>query len=84
MRVSNSLDPDQAQNCWGLIWVQIVCKVYQQTTLVNKEKKVGLVFGNVNYNRASSKLAIAHLESCHRKTSGSDFKDLPNKIQCNK
>ena len=30
------------------------------------------------------KLAKAHLESRHRKTTGSDFKDLPNKIWPNK
>ena len=40
IRVSNSLDPDQAQHfLLGLIWVQncLVCKGYQQTTLVGKE-----------------------------------------------
>ena len=36
IRESNSLDPDQARQ-FGLIWVQIVCKGYQQTTLVGKE-----------------------------------------------
>ena len=42
-RVSNSLDPDQARrpNCLqrtsGLIWMQTVCKRYQQTTLGDKE-----------------------------------------------
>ena len=36
---------------------------------------------NVSYVRASSKLAKAHLESCHRKTTGSDFKDSPYKIR---
>ena len=33
-RVSSCLDPDHARR---LIWVQIVCKGYQQTTLVSKE-----------------------------------------------
>ena len=37
IRVSNNLDPDQADILSGLIWVQIVCKSYQQTTLVGKE-----------------------------------------------
>ena len=32
-----SLDPDQTQQSSGLIWVQIVCKGYWQTTLVEKE-----------------------------------------------
>ena len=32
-RVSSSLDPDHARCLSGLIWVQIVCKGYQQTTL---------------------------------------------------
>ena len=32
IRVSNSLDPDQARLFLGLIWVQTVCKGYQQTT----------------------------------------------------
>ena len=36
-RVSSSLDPDHADVLSGLIWVQIVCKGYQQTTLVSKE-----------------------------------------------
>ena len=37
--MSNSLDPDQAIML-GLIWVQDVCKSYQQMTLVGKELKV--------------------------------------------
>ena len=37
--MSNSLDPDQAIMS-GLIWVQDVCKSYQQMTLVGKELKV--------------------------------------------
>ena len=37
MGVSNSLDPDQAQHLLGLIWVQTVCKGYQQMTLVGEE-----------------------------------------------
>ena len=36
--MSNSLGPDQAQHLVGLIWVQNVCKGYQQTdTIVGKE-----------------------------------------------
>ena len=34
---SSRLDPDHAQVLSGLIRVQIVCKGYQQTTLVSKE-----------------------------------------------
>ena len=34
-----SLDPDQAHHLSGLIWVQIVCKGYQQTTLVDPTKR---------------------------------------------
>ena len=37
IRVSNSLDPDQAQL---LIWDQTDCKGYQQTTQVGKELKL--------------------------------------------
>ena len=37
--MSNSLDPDQADILSGLIWVQTVCKCYQQTTLAGKELK---------------------------------------------
>ena len=33
----SSLDPDHARRFVGLIWVQIVCKGKQQTTLVSKE-----------------------------------------------
>ena len=33
IRVSKSLDPDQARRLSGLIWVQTVCKGYQQTML---------------------------------------------------
>ena len=36
------------------------------------------------YNRASSSLAISHLSSRHRETTGSDFKDAPNKKRRNK
>ena len=32
----NNLDPDQGRQKSGLIWVQIVFKVYQQTTLEGK------------------------------------------------
>ena len=35
--VSNSLDPDQAILLSVLIWVQTVCKIYQQMSLVGKE-----------------------------------------------
>ena len=35
--VPNSLDSDQTDELSGLIWVQTVCKGYQQTTLVGKE-----------------------------------------------
>ena len=38
IRVSNSLDPDQAQQNIGLIWVQTVFKGYQQTTLGGEVK----------------------------------------------
>ena len=34
IRVSNSLDPDEARHLSGLIWVQTVSKGYQQTTKV--------------------------------------------------
>ena len=34
-RVSNCLDPDQTDILSVLIWVQTVCKVYQQTTKVD-------------------------------------------------
>ena len=34
--MSNSLDPNQV-HLFGLIWVQTVCKGYQQKTLVNKK-----------------------------------------------
>ena len=37
IRVSNSLDSDQADILSGLIWVQIVCEGYLQTTLGDKE-----------------------------------------------
>ena len=33
IRVSNSLDPDQTDILSGLIWVQTICKGYQQETL---------------------------------------------------
>ena len=36
IRVSNSLDPDQADILSGLIWIQTVCNNYQQTTLGDK------------------------------------------------
>ena len=34
IRMSKSLDPDQVRRLSGLIWVQTVCKGYQQTTKV--------------------------------------------------
>ena len=34
--MSNSLDPDQYRHFVGPDWVQIVCKIYQQTTQVAK------------------------------------------------
>ena len=37
IRVSNSLDPDQARRSVHLIWLQTVFKGYQQTTLGGKE-----------------------------------------------
>ena len=37
IKMSNSLDLDQAQRLSGLIWIQTVCKGYQQTTLVDKD-----------------------------------------------
>ena len=39
IRVLNSLDPDLTQPdvLLGLIWVQTVCKVYHQTTLVGEK-----------------------------------------------
>ena len=46
--MSNSLDPDQADILSGLIWVQTVCKSYQQTTLKNKACK--------SYSRLDSNL----------------------------
>ena len=33
IRVTNSLDPGQAQNLLGVIWVHSVLKCYQQTTV---------------------------------------------------
>ena len=48
IRVSNSLDPDQAQQMSGLIWVQTVCKSYQQRTLGDKRVKLPWVSIFVN------------------------------------
>ena len=39
IRVSHSLDPDQARHLSGLIWVQAVCKGYQQKTKVAASKE---------------------------------------------
>ena len=36
IRVSNNLDSDQAGHFVGLIWVQTVCKSYQQMTKVEQ------------------------------------------------
>ena len=41
IRVSNSLDPVQADILSGLIWVQAVCKINQQTTQVGIIKLFG-------------------------------------------
>ena len=35
-RVLNSLDLDQVESLFGLIWTQTVCKGYQQMTEVSK------------------------------------------------
>ena len=37
IKVSISLDPDQLNVLWSLIWVQMVCKGYQEKTLAAKE-----------------------------------------------
>ena len=39
IRVSNSLNQDQAGVLSGLIWVQTVCKCYQQTTVIGNALK---------------------------------------------
>ena len=36
LKVSNSLDLDQVEKLFGLIWTQTVCKGYQQMTEVSK------------------------------------------------
>ena len=36
LKVSNSLDLDQVEKLFGLIWTQTVCKGYQQITEVSK------------------------------------------------
>ena len=46
--MSNGLDPDQDRHSVILIWVQTVCKGYEETTLVDNESIVGMVFGKVN------------------------------------
>ena len=43
--MSNSLDPDQA-----LIWVQSVCKSYQQTILVEKELRIRFIGPDLGLN----------------------------------
>ena len=48
IRVSNSLDPDEAWRLSGLIWVQTVCKGYQQTALVGKELLIYMYVTEVN------------------------------------
>ena len=45
--MSNSIDPDQAQY---LIWVETVCKHYQQTTLGGKKLTPHFGFDTVKYN----------------------------------
>ena len=39
IRVPNSLDPDQSKLLSDLIWVQTVCKAYQQTTKVSHRQQ---------------------------------------------
>ena len=36
LKVSNSLDLDQVKELFGLIWIQTVCKGYQQMTEFSK------------------------------------------------
>ena len=45
--MSNSLDPDQAHQ--NLIWVQIVCKGYQQTVQQRSVKRSNFVEPGYNY-----------------------------------
>ena len=52
IRVSNSLDPDQDRPV-GPVWVQTVCKGYQQRTLVGKE-----LVSAVSYSEARETLDI--------------------------
>ena len=56
MKVSNSLDPDQAR----LIWVQTVSKVYQQATLDNKEL---ILFDHHHTPNVTIKFIVAGLDS---------------------
>ena len=49
IRVSNNLDPDQARLLLGLIWLQTVCKSYQQMAPVGK--KAGLTLSPTNLIR---------------------------------
>ena len=54
----NSLDTDQARHLSGLIWVQTVCKGYQQRTILSKELVISddgcgvieLFLGNIFYS----------------------------------
>ena len=55
IRVSNNLAPDQAQHLSVLIWVQTVCKGYQQTTQLSgffdiSEFEKGKAFTNVKFH----------------------------------
>ena len=68
--VSNSLDPDQDRHLSGLIWVQTVCKGYQQTTkspLAGKELKDRTkvkIISRIS-NKTSSKLHVAFYKNQH-------------------
>ena len=60
---------------WGKSGMVLCFAFFDQSIPLNLNK-----IRSNRYNRASSKLAKAHLESRHRKTTGSDFKDSPNKV----
>ena len=47
MRVSNSLDPDQDNILWVLLWVQTVCQGFQQTTLVGIRQSTSSIFNDI-------------------------------------
>ena len=50
IRASNSLDPDEDPVLSGLIWVQAVCKDYQQKTQADKELILNLRNSNIKLN----------------------------------